>query len=124
MSRYLVTGGAGFIGSNLVRELLAAEATAEVTVLDKMTYAGNAAALAAHAARWAAPRFAFVRGDVADRPCVREVLASRRPEVILHLAAESHVDRSIDAPADFIATNVVGTCALLDECRHYLAGGG
>ncbi len=120
MPRYLVTGGAGFIGFNLVRLLLASEPGSEVIVLDKLTYAGNARAVAELSDE---RRFSFIRGDIADRMCVRDVLAATRPELILHLAAESHVDRSIDAPSEFIATNVVGTCALLDECRRYLATG-
>ncbi len=122
MPRLLVTGGAGFIGCNLVRQLLGAEPAGEVTVLDKLTYAGDPRAIAELSAL-GGERFSFVRGDIADPACVRELLAARRPEVILHLAAESHVDRSIDAPADFIATNVVGTFTLLDECRRYLAAG-
>lgn len=121
MARVLVTGGAGFIGSNLVRALLA-EPAGEVIVLDKMTYAGDARVIDELAALGGA-RFSFVCGDIADRACVRALLAAHRPEGIVHLAAESHVDRSIDAPADFIATNVVGTFALLDECRRYLADG-
>lgn len=120
MTRYLVTGGAGFIGYNLVRELLATEPGSEVVVLDKLTYAGNARALALLADE---PRFSFVRSDIADRVRVRELLCATRPDVLLHLAAESHVDRSIDAPAEFIATNIVGTFELLDECRRYLDAG-
>jgi dTDP-glucose 4,6-dehydratase len=118
MSPILVTGGAGFIGFNFVRELLAAEPSAEVVVLDKLTYAGNPRSLASLGDE---PRLSLVRGDIADRPLVRALLDRVRPAAIVHFAAESHVDRSIDSPADFIHTNVVGTFALLEETRRYLA---
>ncbi len=113
----LVTGGAGFIGANFVRDLLAAEPATEVIVLDKLTYAGNLHSLADLRTD---RRFQFVRVDIADGATVRELLATHRPHAIVHFAAESHVDRSIDAPADFITTNVVGTFRLLEETRHYL----
>ncbi len=118
MRRVVVTGGAGFIGFNYVRELLAAEPDTEVIVLDKLTYAGNPQSLSEVAGE---PRFKFVHADIADRPRVRELLATTRPAAIVNFAAESHVDRSIDGPEDFIQTNVVGTFHLLEECRHYLA---
>ncbi|HEU0029938.1 MAG TPA: dTDP-glucose 4,6-dehydratase [Kofleriaceae bacterium] len=118
MRSVVVTGGAGFIGCHFVRDLLAAERDVEITVLDKLTYAGNRYAIAELAAD---PRFAFAHGDIADRALVREVLAHAQPDVIVHFAAESHVDRSIDAPATFIETNIVGTFALLEECRRHLA---
>lgn len=118
MRRYLVTGGAGFIGFNFVRELLAAEPSAEVVVLDKLTYAGNPRSLAELAHE---PRFAFVHGDIGDRQLVQKLLHAKRPSAIVHLAAESHVDRSIDGPEDFIQTNMVGTFHLLEETRRYLA---
>lgn len=116
--RVVVTGGAGFIGFNFVRDLLAAEPGTEVIVLDKLTYAGNPRSLAELAGE---SRMRFVQGDIADRKLVRELLASARPAAIVHFAAESHVDRSINAPEDFIQTNVVGTFHLLEETRHYLA---
>lgn len=119
MRRIVVTGGAGFIGFNYVRELLATEPATEVVVLDKLTYAGNPRSLAELAGE---PRFKFVHGDIGDRAVVRELLASTRPAAIVHFAAESHVDRSIDGPEDFIETNVVGTFHLLEETRRYLAG--
>src|SRR5262245_30002802 len=116
--RVIVTGGAGFIGAHFVRDLLASEPATEVIVLDKMTYAGNAQAIEALSGN---PRFSFVRGCICDRELVRGVLAAHQPDAIVHLAAETHVDRSIDGPADFIATNVLGTFGLLEESRRYLA---
>ena len=118
MRRIVVTGGAGFIGFNYVRELLAAEPDTEVIVLDKLTYAGNPRSLAELEGE---RRFSFVHADIADRARVRELLATARPAAVVNFAAESHVDRSIDGPEDFIQTNVVGTFHLLEECRHYLA---
>jgi dTDP-glucose 4,6-dehydratase len=115
--RVLVTGGAGFIGFNFVRDLLAADPEAEVIVLDKLTYAGNLMSLAELADE---PRLRFVRADIADRSIVRDLLERDAPEAIVHFAAESHVDRSIDGPAAFITTNVVGTFELLDELRAHL----
>jgi dTDP-glucose 4,6-dehydratase len=120
-SRIVVTGGAGFIGINFVRELLAAEPASDVIVLDKLTYAGNPQSIAELAGE---PRLRFVRGDIADRALVRSLLGELRPTAIVHFAAESHVDRSIDGPEDFIQTNVVGTFHLLEETRRYLAGAG
>ena len=116
--RVLVTGGAGFIGFNYVRELLAAEPTTEVIVLDKLTYAGNPRSLAELAAE---ARLRFVHGDINDKVLVRELLGSARPQAVVHFAAESHVDRSIDGPEDFIQTNINGTFHLLEECRRHLA---
>ncbi len=111
----LVTGGAGFIGSNFVLSGIAA--TGEPIVnLDKLTYAGNAANL--EALRTDA-RHVFVKGDICDRALVRELLGRHRPRAVVHLAAESHVDRSIAGPAEFVQTNVVGTFALLEEARAY-----
>lgn len=118
MMKYLVTGGAGFIGFNFVRQVLASEPDAAIVVLDKLTYAGNPRSLAELAGE---PRFRFVRADICDRVAVREVLAEFKPDAIVHFAAESHVDRSIDGPEDFIKTNVLGTFHLLEESRRYLA---
>jgi dTDP-glucose 4,6-dehydratase len=118
MRRIVVTGGAGFIGFNYVRELLAAEPVTEVIVLDKLTYAGNPRSLAELAGE---PRLRFVRGCITDKTVVRELLAGAKPSAVVHFAAESHVDRSIDGPEDFIQTNLVGTFHLLEECRRYLA---
>ena len=111
----LVTGGAGFIGSNFVLSTLAASGEAIVN-LDKLTYAGkldNLTPLKGDA------RHVFVKGDICDRELVRRLLAEHRPRAILHFAAESHVDRSIEGPADFIQTNVVGTFSLLEETRAW-----
>jgi dTDP-glucose 4,6-dehydratase len=118
MRRIVVTGAAGFIGFNYVRELLAAEPQTEVIALDKLTDAGNPRSLAELASE---PRFKFVKGDIGDKMLVRELLASAKPAAIVHFAAESHVDRSIDGPEDFIQTNVVGTFHLLEESRRYLS---
>jgi len=111
----LVTGGAGFIGANFVLDWLAA--TGEPVVnLDKLTYAGNLGNLAALASD---ARHEFVRGDIGDRTLVASLLTQHRPRAVVNFAAESHVDRSIHGPADFIATNVVGTFALLETVRAY-----
>jgi dTDP-glucose 4,6-dehydratase len=113
----LVTGGAGFIGFNFVRLVLASDPDARVVTLDKLTYAGNPRTLALLAGE---PRHSFVRGDIADRQLIRTLLREHRPRGIVNFAAESHVDRSIVGPDDFIHTNVVGTFHLLDEVRHWL----
>jgi dTDP-glucose 4,6-dehydratase len=113
----LVTGGAGFIGSNFVLDWLAA--TAEPVVnLDKLTYAGNVRNLDAIKDD---PRHTFVRGDIADRPLVEGLLADRGVRAVVHFAAESHVDRSIHGPADFVDTNIVGTFRLLEAVRSFWA---
>jgi dTDP-glucose 4,6-dehydratase len=114
----LVTGGAGFIGSNFVLSTLAGSGEPVVN-LDKLTYAGNLANL--DALRDDA-RHVFVQGDICDRTVVRDLLARHRPRALVHLAAESHVDRSIQGPAQFVQTNMVGTFALLEEARAYWVG--
>jgi len=114
----LVTGGAGFIGANFVLNWLAEERTPVVN-LDKLTYAGNLDSLAS--LRNDARHF-FVKGDINDRALVGKLLREHRPQAIVHFAAESHVDRSIHSPADFVQTNVVGTFALLEEARAYWSG--
>src|SRR3990172_11647474 len=111
----LVTGGAGFIGANFVLSTIAATGEAIVN-LDKLTYAGNRDNLAPLAGD---ARHEFVQGDIADRALVRRLLAGRRPRAIVHFAAESHVDRSIEGPAEFIQTNVVGSFSLLADARAY-----
>src|SRR4051794_22333463 len=113
--RILVTGGAGFIGSAVVRHIIR-ETEHQVLVADKLTYAGNLDSLAPVSND---PRYAFVQADVADAPKMREVCESFQPDAIMHLAAESHVDRSIDGPAEFIHTNVVGTFTLLQAALGY-----
>jgi len=111
----LVTGGAGFIGSNFVLDWIAA--TGEPVVnLDKLTYAGNLANLASLAED---ARHIFVRADIGDRALVEKLLAQHRPRAIVHFAAESHVDRSIHGPGEFVRTNVVGTFELLEAVRAY-----
>jgi dTDP-glucose 4,6-dehydratase len=112
----LVTGGAGFIGSNLVHHLLASDPALKVVVYDVLTYAGNPANLAGLAERHGA-RFAFVKADICDQAAVDQALAQYAVDTIIHLAAESHVDRSIDGPGVFVQTNVMGTFTLLTAAR-------
>ena len=115
MRRFLITGGAGFIGSALVRFLIA-ETEHQVVVVDKLSYAGNLASLASVAD---SPRFHFEQVDICDRPALDQVFARHQPDCVMHLAAESHVDRSIDGPLAFIETNIVGTYQLLEAARFY-----
>jgi dTDP-glucose 4,6-dehydratase len=116
--RFIVTGGAGFIGSAVVRHLIQ-NTPHRVLVIDKLTYAGNLDSLAdvAHSSR-----FAFERADICDAPAMKRLIGAFEPDVVMHLAAESHVDRSIDAPSQFIDTNVRGTGVLLDAALHYWRG--
>ena len=114
-TRILVTGGAGFIGSAVARRIVSQTQHA-VLVFDKLTYAGNTASLTPVAND---PRFSFVQGDICDRSAVDQALATFRPHWIMNLAAESHVDRSIDGPAEFIRTNVVGTGVMLEAALAY-----
>ena len=114
-TRIIVTGGAGFIGSAVVRHLIN-KTDNEVANLDKLTYAGNLDSLAAVAD---SPRFHFYQVDICDSTALGNVFAEFQPTAVMHLAAESHVDRSIDGPAEFIQTNIVGTYALLEAARHY-----
>ncbi|WP_339525317.1 dTDP-glucose 4,6-dehydratase [Pseudomonas sp. EA_35y_Pfl2_R111] len=111
----LITGGAGFIGSALIRHLLN-NTEHQVLNLDKLTYAGNLESLASVADH---PSYSFVHADIADSATVSQALTEFQPDAIMHLAAESHVDRSIDGPAAFIQTNIVGTYALLEATRSY-----
>ena len=113
--RILVTGGAGFIGSAVVRQAIR-ETDLQVVVVDKLTYAGNMDSLAPVSND---PRYAFERADIADATKMRELFERYRPDAVMHLAAESHVDRSIDGPGEFIQTNVVGTFTLLQAALGY-----
>lgn len=114
----LVTGGAGFIGSAVVRQFID-ETDATVVNVDKLTYAGNLASLASVADN---PRYHFERVDICDAAEVARVFAQYQPDAVMHLAAESHVDRSITGPAAFIQTNIVGTYTLLEAARQYWNG--
>jgi dTDP-glucose 4,6-dehydratase len=114
---WIVTGGAGFIGANFVRRALA-EADVRVVVVDKLTYAGNLESLEEVANH---THFQFVRADIADRGAVEQIFREHRPTAVLNFAAETHVDRSIDGPAAFVHTNLVGTFELLEASRQHLA---
>ena len=115
----LVTGGAGFIGSNFVLSTIA-ETGEPIVTLDKLTYAGSRENLAALEGR---KEHRFVQGDICDRALVRSLLHEHRPRAVVHFAAETHVDRSIAGPAQFVQTNVVGTWSLLEEAKQYWENG-
>lgn len=115
MSVYLITGGAGFIGSAVIRHLLL-NTDHSVINLDKLTYAGNLNSVAMVSSD---PRYQFIQGDICDATLVSSLMDQYQPDVIMHLAAESHVDRSIDDPSDFINTNIAGTLVLLEAARSY-----
>jgi dTDP-glucose 4,6-dehydratase len=118
METILVTGGAGFIGSNFVRQWIAEEKT-QLINLDKLTYAGNLDSLAEVDD---CPLHTFIQGDIGDARLVRQILGQHQPGAIVNFAAESHVDRSIDGPAAFVQTNVLGTFWLLETARQYWSG--
>ena len=116
MSRFLITGGAGFIGSAVVRNLLT-KGTHSVCVVDKLTYSGNLASLGS--VEKVSKHFEFVELDICNGDRMAQVFENFKPEVVMHLAAETHVDRSIDSPAAFIESNIVGTYSLLEVTRAY-----
>lgn len=113
--KLLVTGGAGFIGSAVIRHIIT-HSQDSVVNLDKLTYAGNLESLTEISNN---PRYCFVQADICDRAVLVQVFAEHQPDAVMHLAAESHVDRSIDGPAEFIQTNIVGTYQLLEAARAY-----
>ncbi|MDJ0036575.1 dTDP-glucose 4,6-dehydratase [Pantoea allii] len=113
--KILVTGGAGFIGSAVVRHIIN-DTRDEVMVVDKLTYAGNLESLKSVSDD---ARYHFCQADICDGQAMEKILNEFQPEAVMHLAAESHVDRSITGPAEFVQTNVVGTYTLLEACRHY-----
>jgi dTDP-glucose 4,6-dehydratase len=114
--KYLVTGGAGFIGSGFVRLVMKTQPSAQVVNLDKLTYAGNLENLSSVSSD---SRYSFVHGDICDRELVRGLMRDEKPDVVVHFAAESHVDRSIHSPGPVIDTNFVGTFQLLDAAREF-----
>ncbi|MDO6444989.1 dTDP-glucose 4,6-dehydratase [Colwellia sp. 1_MG-2023] len=118
MQKIIITGGAGFIGSALIRYLIN-ETNHHVLNLDKLTYAGNLESLASVSS---SDRYSFIQLDICDQQGLDKVLNEYQPDLIMHLAAESHVDRSIDGPAEFIQTNIVGTFTLLSAARQYWEG--
>lgn len=118
MNRILVTGGAGFIGSAVARHIIQATQDA-VCVVDKLTYAGNMENLSEISG---SERFCFEKADICDKTAMDRIFSKFRPTHIMHLAAESHVDRSIDGPGEFITTNIIGTYTLLEAARRYCSG--
>jgi len=121
LKKILVTGGCGFIGANFVKLVLRELTDIRLVNLDKLTYAGNLDSLRDVASD---PRYRFVRGDICDSDLVKNLFAEEQFDTVIHFAAESHVDRSIDGPADFIRTNINGTFALLEVARHAWLGAG
>ena len=117
MKKYLITGGCGFIGSNFIRFLLKNKFSKQIINLDKMTYAGNKDNLVSIENF---KNYQFVKGDISNNKIVKQLLAEYEPDVIVNFAAESHVDRSIEGPTEFIQTNVVGTLNLLHQSSQWL----
>lgn len=116
--KILVTGGAGFIGSAVIRHIIN-NTQNKVINLDKLTYAGNLNSLKSISSN---PRYIFEKADICDALALQKILVKHQPDMIMHLAAESHVDRSIEGPAEFMQTNIIGTYTLLEAARHYFAG--
>tara|TARA_B100002052_G_scaffold298494_1_gene332131 strand:- start:101 stop:1159 length:1059 start_codon:yes stop_codon:yes gene_type:complete len=116
MKKYLITGGCGFIGSNFIHFILENQLSSQIVNLDKMTYAGNKDNLSTidH------DNYHFIKGDICNQSTVRDILEKYSPDVLVHFAAESHVDRSIDEPVEFVNTNIVGTMNLLNESNQWL----
>ena len=114
--KLLITGGAGFIGSNFIFYMRKAHPDYELLCIDKLTYAGNLATLDSV---MEAPNFKFIRADIADRKAIYEIFETEKPDVVVNFAAESHVDRSIENPSVFLETNVMGTHVMLDASRKY-----
>ncbi len=112
----IVTGGAGFIGSNFIFHMLKAHPDYRIICLDKLTYAGNLSTLEPAMTN---PKFLFVKADICDRKAVNELFETQKPDVVVNFAAESHVDRSIENPDIFLETNIKGTAVLMDACRKY-----
>ncbi|MCD8047634.1 MAG: dTDP-glucose 4,6-dehydratase, partial [Clostridiales bacterium] len=113
---YIVTGGAGFIGSNFIFYMRKQHPEDRIVCLDKLTYAGNLSTLAPVMDD---PGFRFVRGDICDRAAVEQLFEEEHPDAVVNFAAESHVDRSIEDPGIFLQTNIIGTATLMDACRKY-----
>ena len=112
----IVTGGAGFIGSNFIYYMLKKHPADRIICVDKLTYAGNLETLEAAMEK---KNFKFIRADIADRQAVYRIFEQEKPDIVVNFAAESHVDRSIENPEIFLQTNVIGTSVLLDACRRY-----
>ncbi len=117
MKRYFITGGCGFIGSNFIHHLIENKLADQIINLDKMTYAGNIENLNAIEKN---KNYHFIKGDICSKTIVRDILEKYNPDVLIHFAAESHVDRSIEGPSEFVQTNIVGTLTLLNETNHWL----
>ncbi len=119
MKKVIITGGAGFIGSHVVRRFVTTYPDYAIVNLDKLTYAGNLANLRDIEGR---PNYRFVKGDITDAPFIDRLFGQEKPDAVIHLAAESHVDRSISNPLEFVLTNVVGTVNLLNAARRHWEG--
>ena len=114
--KILITGGAGFIGSNFIYHMLSAHPEDTILCVDKLTYAGNLSTLE-EALKY--PNFRFFKTDICDRGAIYAIFEAERPDAVVHFAAESHVDRSIEDPEVFLRTNILGTQVLMDACRTY-----